>query len=871
MKLFPPFCLDIINLSVLAALVGAVGVVAGQEGAMGGGPTTYALARKANYVPLQILREAGSRIPAPLARSVSVQRDSALLQQVLLDIANPAELGLSYGEDLVRAHVLVSLHMRSDTGAIVGRVTDGKTQTPLVGATVVVEGTRHSATTGSDGWYRMADVAPGTYTLRVRYVGYAPGSTTVTVSEAQEAIADLVLQPLPTRLGEVVVTAEKHEERLIDVPISIVAMGADELQTRKVTNIDDLSFAVPGLLVSSSGSFQRDIQIRGVSNVTGSLGSSMVGLYLDEASVTSGRFFQPDLRTYDLERVEVLRGPQGTLFGEGSVGGTIRFISKHPVLDRFAMTGDVAGLFTAEGAPGQRIEGALNVPLIKNELGLRVAGTFDHGSGWMNQPATGRAHFNGQDLVDMRVKGLWQPAPQLKVNAMAVIHRNDAPPDLGEDLNGNYTQAFNLTTTPSNTDNYDLYNLTLTYDFPVVRVLSTTGYLKQDREARNLGAQFQLTPPGTPAYEEYIPLWTSGSKVFTEEFRLTSIGSGPWQWTIGGYYRHARFDDDMPGYLFGVPGPPGTPLPDPFSSATSTLSQSSAAFGDVRYQLTGRLTLGTGLRYFHDDQEQTDGSGPTTTIQRGEFHALSPRFYAQYKVTDRVNTYASVVKGFRSGGFNQLNQPNYGPENVWTYELGTKMSLAGGRLSADAAIFYTDYGDYQIFANKLVGGTVTYIISNAGSARITGVEWGLTCYLGDQWSLSFNGDYVDSRFYQINATPAAYDVGDPLGFSPRYGYAVSAQRDFKLNGRRGFARLDYNEHGHATFRDRTVGPWFYEESPIVRLLNFNAGLQLNNNWSVGLFAQNLLDDRGFLSPGSIYHHAARPRPRTFGVGFGVTF
>jgi len=134
-KLFPPFCLDIINLSVLAALVGAVGVVAGQEGAMGGGPTTYALARKANYVPLQILREAGSRIPAPLARSVSVQRDSALLQQVLLDIANPAELGLSYGEDLVRAHVLVSLHMRSDTGAIVGRVTEVGTHAELLSGT----------------------------------------------------------------------------------------------------------------------------------------------------------------------------------------------------------------------------------------------------------------------------------------------------------------------------------------------------------------------------------------------------------------------------------------------------------------------------------------------------------------------------------------------------------------------------------------------------------------------------------------------------------------------------------------------------------------------------------------------------------------
>jgi len=155
-------------------------------------------------------------------------------------------------------------------------------------------------------------------------------------------------------LEEIVVTAQKREERLLDVPISIVALTAADLQKRQINNIDELSFAVPGLFVASSGSFQREISIRGISNVFGN--SSLIGLYVDEMSVTSAPCCQIDLPTYDLERVEVLRGPQGTLYGEGSAGGTIRFITKNPVLDRFSFDADVATLFTEDGAPSQRVQ-----------------------------------------------------------------------------------------------------------------------------------------------------------------------------------------------------------------------------------------------------------------------------------------------------------------------------------------------------------------------------------------------------------------------------------------------------------------------------------------------------------------------------------
>ncbi len=141
----------------------------------------------------------------------------------------------------------------------------------------------------------------------------------------------------PSILQEVIVTAQKRQERLVDVPISMVALSADDLQHRNIASLDDLAAAVPGMSVNSQGSYNRRIFLRGVSNLAGTGNASLIGMYLDEADVTSGPFSQIDVRTYDLERVEVLRGPQGTLYGDGSAGGTVRFITRNPQLDSFAM------------------------------------------------------------------------------------------------------------------------------------------------------------------------------------------------------------------------------------------------------------------------------------------------------------------------------------------------------------------------------------------------------------------------------------------------------------------------------------------------------------------------------------------------------
>jgi len=855
----------------------------------------FLLARDSEVVPVDV-----SKTPA-LARRLNLDLEGATLKTALTEIERQAGLRLAYSDDAVplekRVHLRaeaitaaaaltdvlfdagVDVVFRADgsaalvkrppplpTGSIVGRVTNAESGEAIEGVEVSLQGTRWQTLTAADGQYRLADVDTGTYVVTARRIGYTRQGRSVTVVEGQEMTADFALQAAVTKLGEVVVTAQKREERLIDIPISIVAMGADELQRRKVTSLDDLSLAVPGLSIQSSGSYQRRITLRGVSNVFGN--SSLIGLYLDEASATSVPSIQLDLPTYDLERVEVLRGPQGTLYGEGSVGGTIRFITKDPLLDRFAMRSDVAALYnTEDGTPGQRIEGALNVPLIKNELGLRIAGEFDHRGGWLNQPAVNRKDYNDQNLMNVRAKGLWQPAPQFKVNATAVVHRNEAPPSVGEDINGDFTQVFNLTTAPSGQDNYGLYNLTLTYDFPAVRVLSTTSYIEQDKEIRDLGNRFQFTPPGTPRFESLTSRFDD-VKIVNEELRLASVGSGPWQWTVGAFYRDAQAEFDAPAAYFGLPGP----LPDPFSVQTSSSSQSWAVFGDASYRLTGRLTIGTGLRYFEDDQEFTGLVNGVGNPQAGSFDALNPRVYAQYKLTDQFNTYASAAKGFRSGGFNfSFGQPSYNPETVWTYELGTKMSLLEDRLSADLAFFYSDYSDYQIIGLPRNLDPPVSVTSNAGNATIKGLEWAVTWRPTDPWSLSFNGNYVDSEFDEINATMSSHIVGDPLDIFPKYGYTVSAQRDFKLNGRPSFVRLDYNEHGRMTFRNRSIGPWYFAESDVINMLNFSMSLQANESLSLSLFGQNLLNDRGFTDPFSIEEVAARSPPRTLGVGFGVTF
>jgi len=681
-------------------------------------------------------------------------------------------------------------------------------------------------------------------------------------------------------LETVVVTAQKREQRLIDVPISIVALNADALKKREISSIDDLALAVPGLAIYSSGN-ERRIEIRGISNLFGS-SSPNVGVYLDEADVTGANSLQPDIGTYDMQRVEVLRGPQGTLYGEGSAGGTIHFVTKNPALNKFSFDSDVAALFTQNGAPSQRILDVINVPIIQDELALRVAGSFDHEGGWINQPDADQTAINYQNRTDVRAKLLWEPTDKLTVNTMALIYRNDQGLNYGEDANGNYTQAFGLTTTPHFKSDYEILNSTVSYDFSAARLLSTTTFSRQNQTQIDVGSFLQETAPGTPGDSAYLAPYNTGSHSLINELRLSSSGSGPWQWTIGTYYKYARA---AYGFLNDYFATTGSPLPAPAVLQGRAVlgccgtDRSGSIYGDTNYKLFDLLTLGVGVRYFEDkplggESACCTATSPLTANPAANSHSLDPRFYADYKVADPFHIYASAAKGFRSGGTNSFNQPQYGPESVWTYETGAKMSLLGGRLSADGDVFYSDYKNYQIVGILPPPLPALNVVSNGGDARIEGVEWDLNWRPIEHWTLGFNGNLITTRFYKIDVTSDAYNVGDGLDLIPKHTFTVSAERDFTWNGKNAYVRLDYSQQGHETFRNRSIGPWYYSESDDINMLNFNSSLQWNEHLSLGVFAKNLLNDRGLMAPGNAATETdveVRPQPRTYGLQVSMKF
>lgn len=698
---------------------------------------------------------------------------------------------------------------------------------------------------------------------------------TLHVAQRSESAADAASSGLSAgQLQEVIVTAEKRVENIQNVPISIVAINSNELQKRMITNVDDLGLVVPGLVVQDDG-IQRRITLRGVGNLSAQDYGSMVGVYLDDGDVTSTGSAQLNLGTYDLARVEVLRGPQGTLYGDGSMGGTVRFITNSPVLNAFQMQADVAAMWTEGGAPSQNVQGVINIPLVGDQLGLRVAGQSDHEGGWMDQPAALLKDINYEDTTDGRAELLWKPTGQLAVQFTEELHRNTGIPDLGEDANGNFTFPLALPLQNQITENYNLNNLSVKYDFGLATLTSDTTYFHQSTYSTNIGYDYYFDgpPATTPPEVSYAPWKIQIENGFNDELRLSGNSSGPWQYTVGLFYRKFWYKNIGAVGYFGVPRP-GMILPPVGSSAFNKIfgpiSKSWSIYGDTSYKFADRLTLGVGARFYHDDEQLPQTRRVT---QAGSFHSSDPRFYAVFKVNDQANIYASAAKGFRSGGFNAaVGFPPFQPESVWTYELGTKLSLSDHQLNIDTDVFYSNYKNYVITGLD-PSAPQQDIFQNAGDAVIKGVETQIQWRVADAWTLGLNGDYLDTYFTTINLVPgsSAYAVGDNLDFTPKYQGVASAERDFRFLGRSSFARVDYQLQGRSTFRNRSIGAWYFSESDVIHNLNFTFGMDWNDNLRFGLFAQNLLNDRGFTTPIVIEQSAERARPLTYGVNFDVMF
>ncbi|MBV7255292.1 TonB-dependent receptor [Pacificimonas sp. WHA3] len=670
----------------------------------------------------------------------------------------------------------------------------------------------------------------------------------------------------------IVVTAAKRVQDVIDVPIAIATISGDELEQRGIGTVSDLQFAVPGMTMREDGPGSNTIFLRGIVNQYGN--GAVVGQYLDELPMTLTAFDQLDVRAHDLERVEVLKGPQGTLYGQGSVAGTVRYITKKPVLDAFE--GSLAATLSAVdgGDIGWGFENVMNLPIVEDKLGLRIASRVEGGGGWQDQPAAGIKNGNDQKLVNIRAKALWRATDRLDVEVMYIFHRNKVELGLGyENPDRTVFVAGDPSTVlvPKIQENH-IGNLTLTADLGFATLTSATSYIDNDHQypfAYQCGLDTNCDP-----FEGNDDRFDTGS-LFTQEVRLATQDSGPLQWTVGFFY--ADLKDNLIADYRTFDASSETPFVSIFTDrfVSEASSESYALFGDVSYQLTDRLQVGVGGRYFHDKQKTASTDFfflvPDLTEQSGSFEDFSPRGYVKYDISDTVNFYASVGSGFRSGGFNSPGDPPYEPENVLTYEAGIKGRSADGGITFELAGFFNDYSDMLRRGLVFNGLNFTSQLSNIGDVEIIGLEGGISVEAAQGLTLSATGAWIDTEVKAIDAADATNLPGDALDYVPEISFSISGHYEFDWSADMpGFARIDYSYRDKVSYIDRTTFDVFPQFSDSIGLLNARIGVEVSDV-SVELFATNITNENKWLDPYHQWRNANRTRPRTVGVKVGMDF
>jgi iron complex outermembrane recepter protein len=626
-------------------------------------------------------------------------------------------------------------------------------------------------------------------------VGFAAGVFVTGQIRAADAADD-------AGLAEITVTAEKYNSTVQNTPISITALSGDQLAAAGITNMEDVIREVPGLSMRSAGPGFTEIEARGLASNGGA--SPTVGFYLDEVPLSppalsqSGKIvIDPDL--YDLNRVEVLRGPQGTLYGSGSMGGTVKLVTNQPKLSTFegSFQGTLSDTDGGSGNGGGSV--MLNIPFGET-LALRLVATDTYRSGWLDRvvvspfpqdppgppssppyranvlagPITDvTTNVNTESLYGGRATLLFQPNEDFSVTAMAFYQRLvlggydnfDTPP--GAEYAAHY-EAFNIPEPIA--DTVHIYSITATANLGFADLTSSTAYwqrLQHQTQDASESASFAngIYPYINLPYTENDP-----SQQSSQELRLTSRGDDRLHWSAGAFYSdlHSLWNEYGANDFLAAPGNPTGII---YESNNPYRIDQYALFVDGSFKITDTLKFSSGVRWYRYQSSQYeqewgyDAATPspvaptrTTASESG----YNPRFNLSYSPNADLTAYLSASKGFRPGGANQIVPPpsvppycapgaqtSFGPDSVWNYEIGEKAKFFNNWLSVNSDFYYIKWSDVQQTVLQLCGYEYE---SNAGNGRSFGPEIEIDAKLSDQWFISTSYTYTDARLTEPNAT-----------------------------------------------------------------------------------------------------------------------
>ena len=652
-----------------------------------------------------------------------------------------------------------------------------------------------------------------------------------------DADSDSEAKPADEKFTEVVtVTARKREETAQEVPFSLVAQTEETLRNRGAQQLEDVAANVAGFTVQNLGPGQSQVAMRGISGgqvVRDQPGvKEQVGVYLDE-SVISLSLFTPDMDLFDMNRVEVLRGPQGTLFGSGSLSGTVRYITNQPEIGTTDSFAEITAGFIDDGEFGGSAKVATNQPLGDNSA-VRITAYYNAIGGYMDavQPDLSvREDVNSGDRTGVRIAIRSQPNDRLTItprliyqevemdgwnriddfNILANPFTTSRPPvRLGE------RQLFTQFDEPF-TDEFLLADLNVEYAFDNMLFTSITSFTDRDvlvvRDATALTAS--ITGPtigfGQDVFTLNAPLDdATTAEMITQEFRLAGGGDRV-NWVGGLFYSTIDRDYGQSLLVAGFEDLTGIPTMGNFGAGKDILFFSDlrynfdqiALFGELTFAVNDRLDLTAGLRAYDFEEDRTqvfDGifadPGPSSGSTTAD--GFAPRLIADYALNERTNLNFQVSKGFRLGGINDpLNlplcteqdkaifggRPTWDDEEVWNYEIGAKSSVMGGRGIFNVAAYYMDISDLQ--ATVTAGSCSSRIVFNVPEAENRGIELEFSGATGPNFDFAFSASFNDSEL----KSDAAGDIsgiasGRRLPTVPEFQGAAAATYQWQTGGDR---------------------------------------------------------------------------------------
>jgi iron complex outermembrane receptor protein len=759
-------------------------------------------------------------------------------------------------------------------------------------------------------------------------------ATTLAMAVTGSAIAQEAAAPSgrgATDLDKVVVTANKRSENIREVPSSISVITAESIENRGATQLSDFQATVPGLYINSNGSpGKTQVSLRGVSPLSS---SATVGTYLDETPLGSSgiyqaaNFFALDLLPYDIGRIEVLRGPQGTLYGASAMGGLVKYVTVAPDLENreFRVGG---GLSSVEGSSdlGWNARFGANLPLVNDRLGLRVSYARNELPGYIDNAINGEKDINSGDQTSARVALRWQgESATVDLTAMRQTIDSDNNAQVALDPEGQRPLFGDLKNSVYVDEPFykdvDYYSATVNWNVGWADFVSATGYSesrsnqRQDTTVQYGGVAdliLGLPEPGSSYFDIGLDL-----DKFTQEFRLVSKENGPFEWMAGVFYTK---EDAMQTQTAKLNQLDGSPLPVPFDTVAGTLAlmqipstyEETAFFANGGYRFTDAFKISAGVRWARNDQDFSQdvtegilvplGSTPNSSSEDVFTWSLSP----QLQLSDEAMVYARVATGYQPGGPNVLVEglPSQVDSSTLTnYELGLKSLWADNRLQFDLTGFHIAWEDIQVAS--VVNGVSGLV--NAGEASSTGVEVALLFHATDSFDIGLNGSYTDAKLDEsfpvvaVQSPPYLVEItsgakGDALPYVPEWSWNATADYYWSLSAGwtahvGGALRYVGARRNGTTLRQEVLDPGTAPPSvlqsdvtPPLELddytaLDLNASVS-NENWTFRAYVKNASDKRGYQTIGDVTSEltevtekliAAPIQPRTIGVEVDYRF